>query len=129
MNEKLKAARLRKGWSQEETAAQAGVSFRAYWNWENGLANPNFGSRRALQDAFGYTGEDLGFGKGQDEIALLALPCAEEVPSMLAFSDGPAIDWATWFGVKLARILAEISLWRGKALFCDEVQVMIDQEI
>ncbi len=129
MNEKLKAARLSKGWSQEEAAAQAGVSFRAYWNWENGVANPNFGSRRVLRDAFGCADEELGFGKAHDEVSSPAIFGTGEILPALAFSDGSAIDWPTWFGMKLARILAEISLWRGKASFCDEVQIMIDQEI
>src|SRR5260370_1264538 len=127
MNEKLKAARLSKGWSQEEAAAQAGVSFRAYWNWENGVANPNFGSRRVLRDAFGCADEELGFGKAHDEVSSPAIFGTGEILPALAFSDGSAIDWPTWFGMKLARILAEISLWRGKASFCDEVQIMIDQ--
>lgn len=129
MNEKLKLARLKRGWSQEEAAGQARVSFRAYWNWENGLANPNFGSRRALQEAFGCAAEDLGFGKQSDEITSLAVSEAERSSLEIGFPNEPAIDWAVWFGMKLARILAEIGLWRGQASFCDEVQMMIDQEI
>src|SRR5260370_1264539 len=96
MNEKLKAARLSKGWSQEEAAAQAGVSFRAYWNWENGVANPNFGSRRVLRDAFGCADEELGFGKAHDEVSSPAIFGTGEILPALAFSDGSAIDWPTW---------------------------------
>ena len=129
MNEKLKAARLRKSWSQEEAAAQAGVSFRAYWNWEKGLAEPNFASRRVVREAFGSTDEELGFSNASNETTFQEIQGADGISFTLAPLNEPTIDWAAWFGVKLAHILAEIGLWRGKALFCDEVQVMIDQEI
>src|SRR5579883_14404 len=62
MNEKLKAARLKKGLSQEDVAALAGVSARAYQRWESGEACPNFESRRLLRQVFDCTDEDLGFG-------------------------------------------------------------------
>jgi len=37
-------------------------------------------------------------------------------------------DWATWFGLKLPKILRMISLWSDPA-YCKEVQTMVDQEI
>lgn len=68
MNEKLKNARLKKGWSQEEVAAIAAVSTRAYQRWESGEASPNFESRRLLRQAFDCADEDLGFGHPEQEL-------------------------------------------------------------
>lgn len=62
MNEKLKYARLRMGWSQEEAAEAAQASVRAYQGWEAGAHTPTFESRRLLRSAFGATDEELGFG-------------------------------------------------------------------
>lgn len=60
MNERLRATRLRKGWSQEEAAEAAQVAIRTYQRWENGKAHPNFASRRLLREAFGCSDEELG---------------------------------------------------------------------
>src|SRR5579885_2041041 len=128
MNEKLRAARLRKNWSQEEAAAAAGVSCRAYWNWEQGLTRPNFGSRRALCGAFGCTNEEL-FDESQEQTSSHPIPATGEIEPVPDLFDRAGIDWPIWFSMRLARILAEIRLWSGKASFCDEVQLLIDQEI
>lgn len=69
MNEKLFAARIEKGWSQEEAAEAVGVAPRTYQRWEHGDALPNFASRRLLHQAFGATDEELGFHQIQREEA------------------------------------------------------------
>jgi len=38
-------------------------------------------------------------------------------------------DWPTWFALKQTQILTIISSWNGRALFCDELQLVVDQEI
>src|SRR5262245_54186365 len=60
MNERLRKARIRKSWSQEEAAEAAQVSLRTDQRWESGEAFPNFASRRFLREAFGTTDENLG---------------------------------------------------------------------
>jgi transcriptional regulator with XRE-family HTH domain len=60
MNEKLKVARLKKGWSQEDAAYAVQVAPRTYQRWENGETHPNFESRKLLREAFGATDEELG---------------------------------------------------------------------
>lgn len=62
-NEKLRSARLSKGWSQEEVASMAKISTRAYQRWESGDASPNFESRRLLRQLFGATDEELGLSQ------------------------------------------------------------------
>ncbi len=49
MNEKLKVARLKKGWSQQDAAYAAQVAPRTYQRWENGETHPNFESRKLLR--------------------------------------------------------------------------------
>jgi transcriptional regulator with XRE-family HTH domain len=61
MNEKLRAARLEKGWSQEAAADAVQVAPRTYQRWESGETHPNFESRKLLREAFGITDEELGF--------------------------------------------------------------------
>lgn len=60
-NEKLRTARLREGWSQEEVAEMAHVSTRAYQRWESGEVYPNFESRRLLRQVFNCSDDELGF--------------------------------------------------------------------
>ncbi len=60
-NEKLRSARLSKGWSQEEIAEMAHISVRAYQRWESGEVTPNFESRRLLRQVFDSSDEALGF--------------------------------------------------------------------
>ncbi|MBA2288232.1 MAG: helix-turn-helix transcriptional regulator [Ktedonobacteraceae bacterium] len=60
MNERLKAARMKNGWSQEDAADAAQISPRTYQRWESGETHPNFESRRLLRKAFGATDEELG---------------------------------------------------------------------
>ena len=38
-------------------------------------------------------------------------------------------DWPTWFALKQTQILTMIDSWNGRALFCQELQVLVDQEI
>ncbi len=61
MNRKLRDARIRKGWSQQEAADAANVTLRTYQRWEHEQYLPNFASRRFLRDAFGCSDEELGF--------------------------------------------------------------------
>jgi hypothetical protein len=103
-----------------------------------------------LREVFGKSVEELGFGEKSAEGALDPSPGEKAVlpsqvteqvtngrPSPVALDDPSAIamvveearDWAAWFGMKQAQILTMIGLWRGRASFCDEIQLLVDQEI
>ena len=55
LNEKIAYYRRAKRMSQEELAAQAGVSRQAVSKWELGEAAPDIGKLLALSKAFGVT--------------------------------------------------------------------------
>ena len=74
MNEKLRAARIAKGWSQEDAAEATQVSLRTYQRWEHEEHIPNLTSRRLLRGAFHATDAELGF----DRTARVAVPLEDE---------------------------------------------------
>ena len=57
--EKLLALRRARGWSQEELAAQVGVSRQALSKWENGAAMPDAENILAIAKIFGVTTDYL----------------------------------------------------------------------
>lgn len=61
--ERLKAARLRLGLSQEDLAERIGVSVEAVGHWERGKKLPYPIHVRRLSEIFGATPEDLGLAK------------------------------------------------------------------
>ncbi len=151
-NDLLTAARLEKCWTLAMAAEKANVSIEAYSRWEYGTQIPRLSSLKLLCDAFGKTAEELGFGflvkktplaqEQRDHSEQQEAPSAgfmtltqEEAGSLfpLLKEDGimtdEARDWAAWFGMKQAQILTMIRMWRGRASFCDEIQMMVDQEI
>lgn len=54
---KIKEARLKKGWSQVQAAAEIGVHLLTYQLWERGVGNPNDENRVKLQRVLGVGGE------------------------------------------------------------------------
>lgn len=59
-NERLRRARLLKGWSQAELAEQVGTSFEMVSRWERGLTVPSPRYRKRLYVVLGQTAEELG---------------------------------------------------------------------
>jgi DNA-binding XRE family transcriptional regulator len=57
----LSAARRRKHWTQKQAAEFAGVSERAWREWEKGGVAPRLSSIEQVCQLFGCTAEDLGF--------------------------------------------------------------------
>src|SRR6266567_31718 len=88
MNKRLKAARHKKGWSQEDAADAARVATRTYQRWEHGTHYPNFESRRFLREAFGATDEELGLDlvayveASQGDEQQIATPTLQELASL-----------------------------------------------
>lgn len=59
-NERLRRARILKGWSQAELAEQVGTSFEMVSRWERGMTLPGPRYRRHLCQALEQTAEELG---------------------------------------------------------------------
>lgn len=59
-NERLRRARLLKGWSQAELAEQVGTSFEMVSRWERGVTIPSPRYQKRLYAVLGQTAEELG---------------------------------------------------------------------
>lgn len=59
MRSGLKRARLEKGWTQAEAAAQFGITERAYRAWELGSRTPTYKKMLELQRVFERSVEEL----------------------------------------------------------------------
>ena len=128
--------------SQSEVCTHIGIDLRTYKRWESQGAIPQPESRRKLCEFFGVSLSDLGY----DSLSLLRArvgkitmsPTQSSCPSATKTQQinvsGSSIDveppdWAVWFGLRLAQILRAISLWSGQAMLCDDIQMVVDQEI
>src|SRR5713226_2788338 len=59
-NERLRRARLLKGWSQAELAEQVGTSFEMVSRWERGVTVPSPRYQKRLYAVLGKSAEELG---------------------------------------------------------------------
>src|SRR5436305_14385113 len=59
-NDRLRRARLLKGWSQAKLAEQVGTSFEMVSRWERGVTVPGPRYRKRLYAVLGKTAEELG---------------------------------------------------------------------
>src|SRR6266566_3543720 len=59
-NERLRRARILKGWSQAELAEEVGTSFEMVGRWERGVTIPSPLYRKQLCAILGKTAEELG---------------------------------------------------------------------
>jgi DNA-binding SARP family transcriptional activator len=48
---------------------------------------------------------------------------------MMLLMKGEIGDWASWFGLKLVQLISLVDYWQGQAVYCDQLQALIDQEI
>ncbi len=60
-NEKLRAARLSKRWTQQDVAEQLDITIATINRWENGKTAPSLSFRKKLTEIFEMTEEQLGF--------------------------------------------------------------------
>src|SRR5579884_3887187 len=130
-NKNLIAARHRKTWSQAKAAEEIGIDRKTYVRWEKGQRAPQMRTLELVCKVFGMSAEELGFTNGmQDSNNLTAIQEYEVVESTSFDSfEEESRDWATWLGVKLAQIVTMIEKWHEQTAFCDEIQIMVDQEI
>ncbi|MBV9690512.1 MAG: AAA family ATPase [Ktedonobacteraceae bacterium] len=66
-NERLRAARERKRWTQEELAARLETDFETVSRWERGETIPRSDFRRRLCDVFAMPAEELGLTPDRNE--------------------------------------------------------------
>jgi transcriptional regulator with XRE-family HTH domain len=75
VNQKLKAARVRKLWSQADGAEKVGVSVITYGRWENSAQKPYLKLLKQLCEAFEMSPEELGFdaiaGTAKEAVAIV----------------------------------------------------------
>lgn len=119
-NEKLRAARKQKRWSQERAAAEIKIDRKTYIRWEQGHHTPQPGTLDLACKAFGMSAEELGFATDSLQDIGFAFPISFEEESK---------DWGTWLGIKLAQIVTRVGAWHKDVAFCDEIQMEVDQEI
>jgi transcriptional regulator with XRE-family HTH domain len=118
-------------WSQERAAAEIQIDRKTYIRWENGQHIPQPRTLELACHAFGMSAQELGFiddsldASNNQEVTIIGEVI---VSSSDSFEEGSK-DWATWLGIKLAQIVTMIDMWHGQAAFCEEIQVMVDQEI
>jgi tetratricopeptide (TPR) repeat protein/DNA-binding XRE family transcriptional regulator len=66
-NARLKAARERRRWSQQELADQLHITANSVSRWERGISSPGPYFRRQLCDLFGLSAQELGLLAGKQE--------------------------------------------------------------
>lgn len=67
MNEKLRAARKKRQWSQEQAALAIGIDRKTYGRWEQGTHRPQRGTLELACQAFRRSAVELGFDLAFDE--------------------------------------------------------------
>lgn len=77
-NVRLKAARKRRCWSQQELADQLHITVNSVSRWERGISSPGPYFQRQLCALFGLSAQELGLLAGQQTIA--EDPIEQEVP-------------------------------------------------
>jgi transcriptional regulator with XRE-family HTH domain len=131
-NEQLIAARKQKMWSQQKAAEEIGIDRKTYIRWEKGQHIPQPNTLELICNTFGMPAGELGFTDGIQISGNLAAITGREVVVSASSDDSfeeESRDWTTWLGVKLAQIVTMVERWRGQTAFCDELQIMVDQEI
>lgn len=130
-NEKLRAARLQKRWSQVNAAEKIGVSVLTYSRWEKGTQIPYLASLDQLCAAFDLPPEDLGFeqvtGSVTPQLALVASSpmLVAEAPAILVESSASMVANDPFAIAIVALILAQ----RMHGWSLDDLHARIHQEM
>ena len=148
MNEKLRAARLRKGWSMRRAADTVRVGYRTWRYWEVEGHDPSLDSLRLLTDVFGCSAEELGYGHlVVVQVSLVCqqdtVPRRQEQATELLLTEQPLLsrlighsafvikstDSITWFSETVAQMISLAHQWRTLAFPCRYLQQIISQEL
>ena len=154
-NERLRHERESRGWSQKRVADLIDTSKEIIGLWERGERGTGKKYQEKLCQLFGKSAEELGFiqdthklesSHGIDTLPVSSLSTSYFLSSFYGASDQeiciprslftPPLsventlpDWGVWFGTKLAQIITIVDQWQGQALYCDQLQTLLDQEI
>jgi DNA-binding XRE family transcriptional regulator len=71
MNERLRQARAKKLWSQEDAAEEIGIARKTYIEWEQGKQIPHVSTLNLACDTFQASPEDLGYSIRSGRITLI----------------------------------------------------------
>jgi transcriptional regulator with XRE-family HTH domain len=85
-NDRLRRARILKGWSQAEVAEQVGTSFEMVSRWERGVTVPSLYYQERLCSVLGQTPEELGLRGNHHE----SLATSQSLSVFLASSHADA---------------------------------------
>ncbi len=130
-NERLRAARERKRWSQQRAAETIGIDRKTYLRLETGQTYPQPGTLDRLCTTFDVPAEDLGLGGAQRRDSRIMGHGVDRAPATLtptpSATDVP--DLSTKISMVLARIVHTIGAWSAQGLFWSEIQAMVNEEV
>lgn len=153
-NKMLLAARLKRGWDQRRAADAARVGEKTYRNWESGRNDPTLDSLEQLTKGFGATAQELGYAylvelaeesaspeempnepEAQDaELSFVPaafLPIVDTTGKGYMASTGSSVPTSNFFDPTtqcMVRIIGLVGQWRGRAVYCAELQALLSQE-
>lgn len=113
----LAAARLARGWSQEEAAAQVEVTKQTYLLWEQGRATPYPVHIRKICESFGKSAEDLDLLGSQEtwmkqDIASIQVPWSDE--PLALYAQGIAACQSLYFGGNPYQVQSILPLYMSR---------------
>jgi transcriptional regulator with XRE-family HTH domain/tetratricopeptide (TPR) repeat protein len=149
LNQKLRTARILKCWSMERASEMVGVSKSTYLRWETGHQKPHPTTLDLLCQAFEMSPEELGFPlplsqeeperrEREPDSVVPSSTAHETVPSVVLYakehiqssaSEVLAKTPVSSFTLRQQLIQRLVAEWHGRAMYCDELQMLVDQEL
>ncbi len=130
-NERLRAAREQKHWSQHRAAEKIGIDRKTYLRLETGQTCPQSGTLDLICTAFDLSAQALGFGGAQQSGSRAMVrslhPAATTLPPPPIANDMP--DLSIRIGMILAQIIHTIGSRSAQGLFLCEIQAMVNEEV
>lgn len=116
-NDRLRHARLQRGWTQQHIAAAIGTTPKRVWSWEAGESAPHAYYQERLCELFGKNAQELGFASGlvlvpmetplvQERSRLLHVTTTHErIESAASIVQ---LSWDLWFASQPRDVVAAI---------------------
>jgi transcriptional regulator with XRE-family HTH domain len=129
-NKALQRARELKGWSQLRLADELGTTESVVNRWEQGHHTPQRHFQTQLCELFGKNAEELGFLGEPEEVHKPEVSFYSLISGTSASRELPGESVTlTLFTLKQQFIQTLVAQWDGRAMYCDELQVILDQEL
>jgi len=130
-NERLRASREQKHWSQQKAAEKIGIDRKTYLRLETGQTYPQPGTLDLICKAFDLPARELGFGGAQQNGSQAMAQSLHPAPATLAplpiANDMP--DLSIRISMILAQIMHTIGARSAQGLFWCEIQAMVNEEV